>query len=87
MDIDLFDRTGNAPESLETIVREICGQFVEDDGPQFDDNSVSGAATWFVDQIHQPMDRMHPVMEDGLVSRSERRTVELRPVGRCRNAT
>ncbi len=44
MDIDVLGRTSNAPEALVAIVRAICRQAVEDDGLQFDDESVSGAA-------------------------------------------
>lgn len=44
MDIDMLDRTNNAPEALVAIVRAICQQAVEDDGLQFDDESVSGDA-------------------------------------------
>lgn len=44
MDIDMLGRTNNAPEALVAIVRAICQQAVEDDGLQFDDDSVSGAA-------------------------------------------
>ncbi len=42
MDIDLLGRTSNAPESLEAIVRSVCEQAVEEDGLQFDAESVSG---------------------------------------------
>lgn len=44
MDIEMLGRTSNAPEALVAIVRAICLQAVEDDGLQFDDDSVSGAA-------------------------------------------
>ncbi len=44
MDINVLDRANNAPEALVAIVRAICQQAVEDDGLQFDDKSVSGAA-------------------------------------------
>jgi len=44
MNIDMLGRTNNAPDALVAIVRAICQQVVEDDGLQFDDDSVSGAA-------------------------------------------
>lgn len=44
MDIDMLGRTSNAPEALVAIVRAICRQAVEDDGLQFDDESVTGDA-------------------------------------------
>ncbi len=41
LDIDLLGRTGNDPEALAAIMKEVCGQPVEPDGLEFDGSTVT----------------------------------------------
>ena len=43
-DIDLLARMDNTVETVETVMREVCGQEVEADGLVFDTESVAGEA-------------------------------------------